>query len=135
MGHVTLYNQELTDKRFVFQLLDKDGNEIKFYDDKHDLLDTRNDKSGNFSFPPIDYKSEGDYDYTIRQVTPGDIDEKGYSDTEKMIYTPREIKVHVKVTRGDGSYITEVTCDNPPNSGAPSVAHFYNTYGVQGTYQ
>lgn len=134
-GHVTLYNQELTDKRFVFQLLDKDGNEIKFYDDKHDLLDTRNDKSGDFSFPPIDYKSEGDYDYTIRQVTPGDIDEKGYSDTEKMIYTPREIKVHVKVTRGDGSYITEVTCDNPPNSGAPSVAHFYNTYGVQGTYQ
>lgn len=133
-GHVTLYNQKLDSNRFFFQLLDKDGNEIKFYNDKHEQIEITNDGSGDFSFPSIEYKAEGDYDYTIRQVVPADTDANGYSDGEKMTYT-HDIKVHVKVTRGDDSYIATPTYDNPPDSGDPSVAHFFNTYGIPGTYK
>ena len=138
-GHVTLYNQELKANRFNFNLMDDSENIIKI---------ASNDEKGDFQFPEIEYNKDEDvgiHTFTLRQVTPLDLDEKGFSSSYKMQYTPVmkgsehnycEFKVTVTVTKvSDGAYKADVTYTNPEDGSVTSDAHFYNTYGVQGTYQ
>lgn len=138
-GHVTLYNQELKANRFSFNLMDDSEKVIKI---------AQNDEKGDFQFPEIEYNKDedvGTHTFTLRQATPSDLDEKGFSSSEKMQYTPVmkgsehnycEFKVTVTVTKvSDDAYKADVTYTNPEDGSVTSDAHFYNTYGVQGTYQ
>lgn len=138
-GHVTLYNQELKTGRFRFNLID---------DSKSIIKTAVNDEKGDFQFSEIEYNKDedvGTHTFTLRQVTPSDLDEKGFSSSDKMQYTPVmkgsehnycEFKVTVTVTKvSDGAYKADVTYTNPEDGSVTSDAHFYNTYGVQGTYQ
>ena len=118
-------------------------------DDSKKIIKTEtNDEKGDFQFSEIEYNKDedvGTHTFTLRQVTPSDLDEKGFSSSDKMQYTPVmkgsehnycEFKVTVTVTKvSDGAYKADVTYTNPDDGSVTSDAHFYNTYGVQGTYQ
>lgn len=136
-GHVTLYNQELTRGRFNFDLIAEDGA----------ITRVSNDEKGDFKFPEILYDKDediGTHTFTLRQAAPDGLDEKGFSSSDNMQYTPVikdsephycEFKVTVTVAKIGDVYDVKVKYTNPQDGSTSDDAHFYNTYGIQGTYQ
>lgn len=136
-GHVTLYNQELTRGRFNFDLIAEDGA----------ITRVSNEKNGDFKFPEILYDKDediGTHTFTLRQAAPDGLDEKGFSSSDNMQYTPVikdsephycEFKVTVTVAKIGDVYDVKVKYTNPQDGSTSDDAHFYNTYGIQGTYQ
>ena len=136
-GHVTLYNQELTRGRFNFDLIAEDGA----------ITRVPNEENGDFKFPEILYDKDediGTHTFTLRQAAPDGLDEKGFSSSDNMQYTPVikdsephycEFKVIVTVAKIGDVYDVKVKYTNPQDGSTSDDAHFYNTYGIQGTYQ
>ena len=136
-GHVTLYNQELTRGRFNFDLIAEDGA----------ITRVSNEENGDFKFPEILYDKDediGTHTFTLRQAAPDGLDEKGFSSSDNMQYTPVikdsephycEFKVTVTVAKIGDVYDVKVKYTNPQDGSTSDDAHFYNTYGIQGTYQ
>lgn len=136
-GHVTLYNQELTRGRFNFDLIAEDGA----------ITRVPNEENGDFKFPEILYDKDediGTHTFTLRQAAPDGLDEKGFSSSDNMQYTPVikdsephycEFKVTVTVAKIGDVYDVKVKYTNPQDGSTSDEAHFYNTYGIQGTYQ
>lgn len=136
-GHVTLYNQELTAGRFNFDLIAEDGA----------ITRVPNEENGDFKFPEILYDKDediGTHTFTLRQAAPDGLDEKGFSSSDNMQYTPVikdsephycEFKVIVTVAKIGDVYDVKVKYTNPQDGSTSDEAHFYNTYGIQGTYQ
>lgn len=150
-GHVTLFNQQLDAGKFSFGLYDcydsADHNikeRHKFIDAGGLPVDVKNQSTdkdnGWFSFPTINYKEEGTYWYKIKQESmPGDLDGDQISASTKIKYDTHEALVKVIVTKEDGSFVARVEYDpkDYPDDASEEdkAAYFYNTYGVQGTYQ
>lgn len=150
-GHVTLFNQKLDADKFSFGLYDCDNTPDHNITGRHEFkdagglpVDVKNQSTdkdnGWFSFPTIDYKAEGTYWYKIKQESiPGDLDGDQISASNKMQYDTHEALVKVTVTKVDGSFVAQVEYDPKDypdgTSDDDKAAYFYNTYGVQGTYQ
>ena len=150
-GHVTLFNQKLDAGKFTFGLYDCDNTPDHNIIGRHEFkdagglpVDVKNQSTdkdnGWFSFPTIDYKAEGTYWYKIKQESiPGDLDGDQISASSKMQYDTHEALVKVTVTKVDGSFVAQVEYDpkDYPDGASEEdkAAYFYNTYGVQGTYQ
>lgn len=125
MGHVTLYNMELKAGKFTFELVDSSNNKP--------LAPTTNDEKGDFSFDVNSIAlTPGVYTYTLRQSTPPDMNDADQIGGDHIKYDTHEVKVKVTVT------------DDPTNGLQKQVeyakdsdqkAHFYNSFGIQGTYQ
>ena len=125
MGHVTLYNMELSAGKFTFELVDSSNNKP--------LAPTTNDAKGDFSFDVNSIAlTPGVYTYTLRQSTPPDMNDADQIGGDHIKYDTHEVKVKVTVT------------DDPTNGLQKQVeyakdsdqkAHFYNSFGIQGTYQ
>ena len=125
MGHVTLYNMELTAGKFTFELVDSSNNKP--------LAPTTNDAKGDFSFDVNSIALTPDvYTYKLRQSTPPDMDTTDQIGGDHIKYDTHEVEVKVTVT------------DDPTNGLQKQVeyakdsdqkAHFYNSFGIQGTYQ
>jgi len=124
MGHVTLYNMELSAGKFTFELVDSSNNKP--------LAPTTNDAKGDFSFDVNSISLDpGVYTYKLRQSTPPDMDSDQIGG-DHIKYDTHEVEVKVTVT------------DDPTNGLQKQVeyakdsdqkAHFYNSFGIQGTYQ
>lgn len=124
MGHVTLYNMELTAGKFTFELVDNSNNKP--------LAPTTNDAKGDFSFDVNSIAlTPGEYTYTLRQSTPPDMgaDQIG---GDHIKYDTHEVKVKVTVT-DDLTTGLEKKVEYAKDS--DQKAHFYNSFGIQGTYQ
>ena len=125
MGHVTLYNMELTAGKFTFELVDRSNNKP--------LALTSNDTKGDFSFDVNSIAlTPGLHTYTLRQSTPPDMNDADQIGGDHIKYDTHEVEVKVTVT------------DDPTNGLQKQVeyakdsdqkAHFYNSFGIQGTYQ
>lgn len=151
-GRVTLFHEELTPLKFTFQLLDKNKNEIKFYDTDGNQIDIRNEKKditgsvGDFNFPDIDYASTGPgtYVYWMKQVVPGTLNAENINPGDNIKYDTGLIRVTQDVLAGPSDllamppkyeYVNEATGEVKSAIAEDGKAHFYNTYGIQGTYQ
>ena len=124
MGHVTLYNMELTAGKFTFELVDRSNNKP--------LALTSNDTKGDFSFDVNSIALTPDvYTYKLRQSTPPDMgaDQIG---GDHIKYDTHEVEVKVTVT-DDPTTGLEKKVEYAMDS--DKKAHFYNSFGIQGTYQ
>ena len=124
MGHVTLYNMELKANKFTFELVDNSNNKP--------LAPTTNDAKGDFSFDVNSIAlTPGEYTYTLRQSTPPDMgaDQIG---GDHIKYDTHEVEVKVTVT-DDPTTGLEKKVEYAMDS--DKKAHFYNSFGIQGTYQ
>lgn len=124
MGHVTLYNMELTAGKFTFELVDRSNNKP--------LALTSNDTKGDFSFDVNSIAlTPGLHTYTLRQSTPPDMgaDQIG---GDHIKYDTHEVEVKVTVT-DDPTTGLEKKVEYAMDS--DKKAHFYNSFGIQGTYQ
>lgn len=125
MGHVTLYNMRLSAGQFTFELVDPSKSTS--------LLHTNNDANGDFSFDvnSITFEKPGVYTYKLRQSTPADMDADQVGG-DHVKYDTHEVDVKITVTAdpsGGFEKRVEYSMD------ADKKAHFYNSYGIQGTYQ
>lgn len=124
MGHVTLYNMELFAGKFTFELVDNSNNKP--------LALTTNDAKGDFSFDVNSIAlTPGLHTYTLRQSTPPDMgaDQIG---GDHIKYDTHEVEVKVTVT-DDPTTGLEKKVEYAKDS--DQKAHFYNSFGIQGTYQ
>lgn len=125
MGHVTLYNMELSPGKFTFELVDSSDNKP--------LALTSNDAKGDFSFDVNSIASTpGVYKYKLRQSTPTDMDADDQIGGDHIKYDTHEVEVTVTVTDDPTSGLqkqVEYAKDSDKK------AHFYNSFGIQGTYQ
>ena len=124
MGHVTLYNMELSAGKFTFELVDRSNNKP--------LALTSNDTKGDFSFDVNSIAlTPGLHTYTLRQSTPPDMgaDQIG---GDHIKYDTNEVEVKVTVT-DDPTTGLEKKVEYAMDS--DKKAHFYNSFGIQGTYQ
>lgn len=124
MGHVTLYNMELKAGKFTFELVDSSNNKP--------LAPTTNDGKGDFSFDVNSIAlTPGVYTYKLRQSTPPDMgaDQIG---GDHIKYDTHEVEVKVTVTDDPTSGL-EKKVEYAKDS--DQKAHFYNSFGIQGTYQ
>lgn len=124
MGHVTLYNMELKAGKFTFELVDRSNNKP--------LALTSNDTKGDFSFDVNSIAlTPGLHTYTLRQSTPPDMgaDQIG---GDHIKYDTHEVEVKVTVT-DDPTTGLEKKVEYAMDS--DKKAHFYNSFGIQGTYQ
>ena len=125
MGHVTLYNMELTAGKFTFELVDRSNNKP--------LALTSNDTKGDFSFDVNSIAlTPGMYTYTLRQSTPPDMNDADQIGGDHIKYDTHEVKVKVTVT-DDPTTGLEKKVEYAMDS--DKKAHFYNSFGIQGTYQ
>ncbi len=120
-AHVRLYNMELSQSMFLYELLDNTGTAVAI---------VGNDLNGDIFFPDLGFDSEGEWDFTIKPVVP----KKGDSGwIEHMEYDDTEVKVHVKASvSGDSSGAADkmkldVTYDKDPK--------FYCEYSLRKTQQ
>lgn len=124
MGHVTLYNMELKAGKFTFELVDSSNNKP--------LALTSNDENGDFSFDVNSIAlTPNTYTYKLRQSTPPDMgaDQIG---GDHIKYDTHEVEVKVTVT-DDPTTGLEKKVEYAMDS--DKKAHFYNSFGIQGTYQ
>lgn len=125
MGHVTLYNMELRADKFTFELVDSSNNKP--------LAPTTNDAKGDFSFDVNSIAlTPGVYTYKLRQSTPPDINSSDKIGGDHIKYDTHEVDVKVTVTDDPTSGLqkqVEYAKDSDKK------AHFYNSFGIQGTYQ
>ncbi len=120
-AHVRLYNMELSQSMFLYELLDDTGSVVAI---------AGNDLNGDIFFPDLGFDSEGEWDFTIRPVVPKE-GESGW--IEHMEYDDTEVKAHVKASvSGDSSGAADqmkldVTYDKE--------AKFYCEYSLRKTLQ
>lgn len=120
-AHVRLYNMELSQSMFLYELLDDTGTAVAI---------AGNNLDGDIFFPDLGFDSEGEWDFTIRPVVPKE-GESGW--IEHMEYDDTEVKVHVKASvSGDSSGAADqmkldVTHDKDPM--------FYCEYSLRTTLQ
>lgn len=125
MGHVTLYNMELKADKFTFELVDSSNNKP--------LAPTTNDAKGDFSFDVNSIAlTPGVYTYKLRQSTPPDMDTTDQIGGDHIKYDTHEVEVKVTVTDDPTSGL-EKKVEYAKDS--DQKAHFYNSFGIQGTYQ
>lgn len=125
MGHVTLYNMELFAGKFTFELVDSSNNKP--------LAPTTNDRKGDFSFDVNSIAlTPGVYTYKLRQSTPPDMDTTDQIGGDHIKYDTHEVEVKVTVTDDPTSGL-EKKVEYAKDS--DQKAHFYNSFGIQGTYQ
>ena len=125
MGHVTLYNMELTPGKFTFELVDSSNNKP--------LALTSNDANGDFSFDVNSIAlTPNTYTYKLRQSTPPDINTADQIGGDHIKYDTHEVDVKVTVT-DDPTTGLEKKVEYAKDS--DQKAHFYNSFGIQGTYQ
>ncbi len=120
-AHVRLYNMELSQGLFKYELLDDTGDVVWI---------AGNNLDGDIFFPDLGFDTEGEWDFTIRPVVP----KSGDGDwIEHMEYDATEVKVHVKASvSGDSSGAADgmkldVTYDKDPM--------FYCEYSLRTTLQ
>lgn len=125
LGHVTLYNMELSKRQFTFELIDTRDN--------RPVASAVNDAKGDFSFDVNSISLDpGMYTYKLRQSTPPDIEESDQIGGDHIKYDTHEVDVKVTVTDDPTSGLqkqVEYAKDSDKK------AHFYNSFGIQGTYQ
>ncbi len=82
-AHVRLYNMELSQNMFMYELVDDTGSSVSI---------AGNNLDGDVFFPNLGFDSEGEWDFTIRPLVPNP-GETGW--IEHMEYDNTEVKVHV----------------------------------------
>lgn len=125
LGHVTLYNMKLSELQFTFELIDTRDN--------RPVASAVNDAKGDFSFDVNSISLDpGMYTYKLRQSTPPDINSSDQIGGDHIKYDTHEVDVKVTVTDDPTSGLqkqVEYAKDSDKK------AHFYNSFGIQGTYQ